>query len=287
MDVERVKEGVWNLVNNCAEVQKGESVLIINGYGAVESEVARLIVEAVKEAGAQCHEMWGEPQERRAPSIPKVIIGAILGADRFITNYILNRVILEEHLRGKGVVQIDNRFRTGELMGSEGARFHSGMVRALSARLDELFAEGRRWRITTPSGTDISGEIARGTDVADAFFAQDTSGSRFMRVFPGEVYTPVGSIRAAGTIVVDHINLRGAELWDEPAMLAIRDDKIVAVEGGSNAKELEREIEDNVKEYGDRAAILDSWHGACTPRPRGSPQAPGRWNGLPWGAAHR
>ena len=269
MDQAMVKEGVRNLVGNCAEVRKGENVLILNGFGAVDDEVATLLEETVSEAGAECHVLWGEPQERRASSIPKVVVGAILAADKFICNYTLNRVVLEEHLKGTGVVQVDNRFRTGELMGSEAARFPTGMIRALCQRLDELFAGARRWRITSPAGTDVSGEIARGTEIADAFFTQDTTGSRLRRVFPGEVYTPVGSVGAEGTIVVDHINLQGAELWDEPAVLAIRDDRIVAVEGGDHAQELQAEIERNVERFGEGARVLDSWHGGMHPKAPG------------------
>ena len=49
--VDHVKEGVSNLVNHCAGVQKRDNVLILNEYGKVDPEVANLVVDAVKQAG--------------------------------------------------------------------------------------------------------------------------------------------------------------------------------------------------------------------------------------------
>lgn len=155
---------------------------------------------------------------------------------------------------------------TPDLMASGQARYPWPMVRAIYFRLEEIFSASDSWRITSPAGTEISGKIAKGSEVADAYFTQEAAGARFIRLFPGEVYSPVGSLKAEGRIVVEYINVRDTRPWQEPATLTIKDDGIVRIEGGSCAREIEREIDGNIGRHGDKAAIVDSWHGGMNPR---------------------
>jgi hypothetical protein len=266
--MEPVKEGVWNLVNNCAEVKKGDDVLILNETGKVDKELATLITDAVKESRAEYHVMWGESIGRSSAAIPKVLIGALLSADKVISNYTLNRAVLDEYTKGKGVTQINNTCRTPSLMSSSHARYHWGMVRATYSRLEEIFSAAKRWRITSPAGTEIWGDIGKGSEVADAYFAREAAALRFIRVFPGEVYTPVGSLKAEGRVVVEYINMRDNAPWEETATLTIKNDKVIKVEGGVRAKQLECEIETNLKKHGEKATKLDSWHGGMNPKAR-------------------
>ncbi len=256
-----VREGVRNLVHNCAEITQGETVLIINGYGVVDRDLADLIATTVREAGADYHELWAEPMERNAKEIPKVLLGAMKSADKILTNYAINRVLMESVVKGEGLVHVDNWFRTPEMMATEHARFHTGMVRALCARLEEICAAGERWSVAAPNGTSISGAIARESDVADSFFAQDAAGGRNMIVFPGLVYTPTGSLGAEGTVVANHVNVQSSSLWEEPAFISVADNKVRGIEGGEEASRLERQVDANVGEFGDKALVLDSWHG--------------------------
>ena len=266
--MEPVKEGVRNLVNHCAEVKKEDEVLILNEYGKVDKEIAALVTEAVKETKANYHVMWAESVERGRTSLPKVLIGAFLSADKVISNFSLNRVVLDEYTHGKGVIQINNTCRNPNLMGTPHARYHWAMVKAIYSRLEEILQQAERWRITSPAGTDISGMIGKGSDVADAYFSQEAATSRFIRVFPGEVYSPVGSIDAAGKIVVEYINMRDQTPWEDTATLTIQSDKVVQVDGGSRAKEMEQGLEANLKKFGDKATVVDSWHGGMNPKAR-------------------
>jgi hypothetical protein len=260
-----VQEGVSNLVNHCASVRAGENVLVLNEYGKADPEVAQLVTDAVKQTGAEYHVLWGEPIPRGSSDIPPVLLGAILACDKFISHYGLNRVVLDRSTRGKGIIQVNNWATTPAFMASPYARYHWGMVKAIFARIEEIFAGGERWRITSPEGTELSGRVGKATEVADAYFAQEAEASRFIRVFPGEVYSPVGSMDANGRIVVQYINNRDTQPWVEPAVLTIEHDRIVRIEGGEKARQLEEQIDERVKRYGDKAAMLDSWHGGMNP----------------------
>ncbi len=268
MQPDKVREGVQNLVNHCSEVQAGEAVLVLNEAGKVEPEIADLVAEATKAAGAETYVLWGETPDRSRPDIPKVLLSAFLSADKVIANFSLNRAALDPHTRGRGIVQVNNGCRTPSLMSTAHATFHWGMVKAIYGRLEEIFAAGERWRITSPAGTDVSGQIGKTSDVADAYFAAEAEASRFIRVFPGEVYTPVGCLDAEGTIVTEYINIRDTEPWAQPAVLTVKSSRVVRVEGGAEAERLEAEIDQGVKKHGDKATIIDSWHGGMNPRAR-------------------
>ncbi len=234
----------------------------------MDEKIAALVTEAVKETKANYHVMWAEPIERSRTSLPKVLIGAFLSADKVISNFSLNRVLLDEYTHGKGVIQINNTCRNPNLMGTPHARYNWTMVKAIYSRLEEILQQGERWRITSPAGTDISGRIGKGSEVADAYFSQEAAASRFIRVFPGEVYSPVGSIEATGKIVVEYINMRDQTPWEETATLTIQSDKVMHVDGGNRAKEMEQAIEENLKKFGDKATVVDSWHGGMNPKAR-------------------
>src|SRR5712692_10428560 len=110
--MDQIRDGVQNLVQQCAEVKDGDEVLILNEYGKVDEEIARLIAETVKASGAEYHVMWGESVERSAKALPKTLIGAILSSAKIISNFSLNRAVLDDYTRGKVIVQINNMART-------------------------------------------------------------------------------------------------------------------------------------------------------------------------------
>jgi leucyl aminopeptidase (aminopeptidase T) len=262
------KEGILNLVQHCAQVREGENVLVLNERGAVDLEVSECIAQMVRDAGATCRSVWGGSIEPRSTTLPDVMVDAILSADKVISNHTINRVLLDDYIRGKDLVYVRNACRTVESVLHPHARFHWGLVRAILAYLEELCSQAREWRITSPAGTDISGQVSDGSDVADAFFVQDAESSRFVRVFPGEVFTPVGSKRANGKIIMEYVNIKDNYPWDEVASITIENDEIKRIEGGERAEQLSRSIEDNARKYGERAAFLDSWHGGMNPGAR-------------------
>jgi hypothetical protein len=71
----------------------------------------------------------------------------------------------------------------------------------------------------------------------------------------------VGSIEAAGKIVVEYINMRDQAPWEETATLTIKGNKVMRVEGGIQAKGMEQALEENVRKFGEKASVIDSWHG--------------------------
>lgn len=282
----KVRDGVANLIRNCVGVEKGESVLLLNEQGGIDHALVELMEETVRASGGNAYSLWVEPL-MGVTEIPSVLGAAVLASDKLILNGNLNRVVLLEHLRANDkpdLVRINNRVRAAEAFTSEHALFNWKLVMALAGKIEEVTGAANEWKITSPHGTNISGRVAKGSDVAGAFFAQDAEASRTERVFPGEVYAPVGSAGASGVIAFDHPGFSDKNLFENPMMLTVDDGQITNViwreeptrEGqrddatGNTVwthEQLNDLLESNARKFGhDAAYALDSWHGGMHPR---------------------
>lgn len=288
-EAQQVRDGVANLIRNCVGVQSGESVLLLNEHGGVDPGVVSLMEDGIREAGGTAYSMWVDPLTGMR-EMPKLLGNAIVAADKVVMNANLNRVILLEHLRANDradLVRINNRTRTPDRIGSEHARFDWRLVMELAHKIEEITAAATEWEITTPHGTRMQGRIASGSDVADAFFVQDAEASRTERVFPGEVYAPVGSKDAHGIIAFDHPGIADKERFANPIMVTVEDNMVTGIEwreeaarpNQPNQKEdptgstvwtragFIRLLDANEEKYGhERAYVVDSWHGGMHPK---------------------
>lgn len=278
-----VSDGVNNLVQNCAEVQRGEKVLIINEQGAMDAAVADLIAERVRAAGASPEMVWADAPEGGPPgmggdSIPDELLRAITAADKIIANYPLRDRALEPRLGpNPKVLVVHSMFRTEEHFASEHARYHWGMANAIYERFEkELFAEGRRFRLAGTGGTDVSGVI--GPVSARAQQLEDERAS-FSRSFNRPAFIPVASLGCEGQAVIEYTGGFRRVPIDHPPTLVIEGNKITRVEGPPEAKrwveEYAKVLDERLEQVGPEAGKVDSWHGGlhptaeCTPGPRG------------------
>lgn len=231
-DPHAVHAGVANLVRRCAVVENGEAVLLLNERGAMSPELAELIEQEIAAAGGTPYSLWVDSLAR-AGEFPRPVAGAVLGADKLLLGCNLNRAVLLEHLRANdraGLVRINNRIRAPEGMASDHARFDWRLVMALAGKIEERAAQASTYRVTSPRGTEVAGRVASASEVADAFFAQDAELSRTERVFPGEVYAPIGSAEANGVVAFDHPGMADREQFHNPMLLEIRDNALAAFE---------------------------------------------------------
>lgn len=266
---EHTRQGVHNLAVNCSEIKAGDRLLIYNRFGEIEPVFAELIISAAREAGADCHVLWGPPTNAMQDSLPSILISAVLAADKVIQNSRIDRALLGKYLKRAGPIQIVNTCPTPQSMSTEHARYDFRRVMAICSQLSRIASSAKMWRITTPLGTDISGKICRSSDIANAYFSQDTEASRFIRVFPGEVYTPIGSEQASGTIVTEYINRADPMPWRDPVSIAIEDNRVANVTGsGKRVGEIRNMLRANMEVYGESAMVLDSWHGGMNPKAR-------------------
>ncbi len=285
-DVGAIEAGVRNLARHCVGVERGESTLLLNERGAMSPELAELLERAIADAGGIPYSLWVDSLAE-AEELPRPVAGAILGSDKLLLGCNLNRAVLLEHLRANGaagLIRINNRIRSPEGMGTEHARFDWRLVMELAHRIEGRIAEARAYRVASPRGTEVRGRVASASEVADAFFAQDAALSRTERVFPGEVYAPIGSADAEGVIAFDHPGMADREQFHNPMLLEVRDNALQGIEWREEPTrpgqrddatgntvwtraQLQGLLDASEARYGREAAYaVDSFHGGFHPK---------------------
>ena len=278
--------GVNNLVRYCISVEKGESVLLLNERGGVDADLVGLMESAITATGGLPYSLWVDPVGS-IKELPAPIANAVLSTDKLLLNCNLNRVVLLDHLRVNDradLVRINNRIRTAQAMASEHARFDWRLVMALAQKIEERAKAASTYRVTSPYGTDISGRVASASEVSDAFFLQDAELSRTERVFPGEVYAPIGSSDAKGVIAFDHPGMADRELFLHPMLLSVQDNTLQGIEWREEPtrpaqkddptgntvwtmEQLQHLLDVNEEAFGREASYtIDSFHGGFHPK---------------------
>lgn len=257
-DLER---GIENCVVDCADVQAGQSVYIVSEEGAADTEVVDAIAAISRDRGADVQIVWGPeiPRERRA-EIPPDVFAGYANADVLFAHYpTLKREILHPHFPGERRIRIPNRARTVQLMTSDWAAFSYSVQRAAATTIDSLSHPGGRWRVISPSGTDVRGEFGNPeSTVAQAYFVEEEDG-RARRNFPGGVHSPVVAEATQGIIVADHVAKFGSMNQAEPLVLELKEGRVVSVKGGDDEAKMRAAIDGT-------DGFIDSWHAGVNPK---------------------
>jgi leucyl aminopeptidase (aminopeptidase T) len=256
-----IQEGATNCVVDCARVKKGNQVYIVNQKGAVDEEVTNTIQEIVEREEAKATVVWENAIAKNSSEVPQALLDAYSEGDIVISHFpSLKREILHPHVQGDTRSRATNRAMSAELLRSEWARFPYGLQLAIINTIDSIVAKGKEWRITSPKGTDVRGNIG-GADssVAQAYFARGEDDSRASRNFPGGVHTPLMSAGTEGVIVVDHANVRGGFRPSEPIRIELKDGKVTGIRGGDDAVTIIQELEKT-------DGFFDSWHAGTNPK---------------------
>ncbi len=272
--MEPVREGVANLIDNCAEVKQGETVLLLNERGEAEPDLIEVIAESVRAAGGREQVMWLDRPERgggpgAAPPISDELATAIRSADKVIALYPLSdRALVQTLGESPSVLIANTMFRTQEDFASNHARYHWGMANAIYHRFEkELFAPGRRFRLANPAGTEISGVIGPFSERARQL---DEYRVPFSRSFNSPAYIPVSTTQCEGQAVIEYTNGFRRDPIDHPPTIVIENNLLVRVEGPPEAKRWVDEYARNLDDRAERlnradANKVDSWHGGLHP----------------------
>lgn len=261
-----LEQGAANCVVDCAEVRKGQYVIIVNEDGAVDRDVSDAIAGAAERQGAKVSTVWAAPIPKDQPeNIPGTVLEAYREADVLFAHYpSLQREALHAHFPSELRVRVPNRAPRTALLSSDWARFPYGLQRAISHALDARMAPGVRWRITSPTGTDISGTFAASDSVVStAYFSVNDDNERARRNFPGGVHSPHASDRVKGAIVVDYLDHHpdvGNRVGQQRVVLQIDDNAVAGLSGDPVAAAVRADMEKRTDGY------LDSWHGGVNPR---------------------
>lgn len=237
--------GAKKLIDTCTKVQEGETVLIITDTNKIK--IAEVIASAAYERNAEVILMVMTPRKVHGEEPPKAIAEAMKNVDVFfipVTKSITHTKAVKDAASAgaRGLVLTD---WNEDIMISGGIEADFDKQRPLCKKVAQLFQEGKKAHLTTPSGTDLflNLEGRRGNALTCI-------------VEPGE-FSTVPTIEAnfspnegtsEGIIVADaSIPYIGIGVLTEPVRAKVHKGMITEIDGGLQAKILN----DNLKKLND------------------------------------
>ena len=227
------------LVERTLAVQPGQPICI-----ACDTEVSPLLVwtiaGAVAVAGGVPTVVSFEANARPGMDVPAPVGAALLAADAIIAcvsrSITFSRAIQEAYLvRRIPYVVMSNA--TEDMLMRGAATADVDVVRDISHLTRDALNGGTTVRVTTPHGTDVTFDTTgRPFYAYSSFFEAGATAA----VFPGgEVNTCPNEHSGEGRVVIDSFMMEIGRLR-EPIVWELRGGRIVSIEGGEEARRLER-----------------------------------------------
>ena len=227
-------KGARTLVDICAKVEAGETVLVVTDLR--KTEIAEAIAAVALDRGAEPVISVMMPRDRAGQEPPKPVSEAMRTVD--VVFIPVSHSITHTHAV-KNAAECGTRLIvmtdfTEEMMVHGGLTADFKAVRPLCKGVASRFSEGKKVHLTTPGGTDLTFDITgrRGNALT-------------CMVSPGEFSTvptveancsPVEGT-AQGKIVADaSIPYIGIGLLQEPVIAEVKDGYITSISGGNQAE---------------------------------------------------
>lgn len=295
----QVAVAINDLMDNCAEVEAGQQVLILaatdglhGGWNLVDEQTIAWVQAATQLRGAYPNVLWLDIPVRRAvlwPDIPTrdnvwrvppVLKAAVKGAD-VIINHVLDLSSEEELkewpevLAESGLGMCRNMATTAPLLASAWARTPHELVCEIRKQAAEVLQPGARSIFTHPNGTHLEADIGppgRGSGYAVAR-------ARRGGPFPEGIFQAINPVNAEGILVFDrmmpvwawHIGVPPA--FREPVRITVEKNHMVKFEGGAEADALRGFFASLARIVGEEDAYeVRGPHGGIHPAARVSPR---------------
>jgi leucyl aminopeptidase (aminopeptidase T) len=237
--------GARRLVDTCAKVGKGETVLIVTDTNKVR--IAEVIATAAYEREAEPLVLVMPVRKVHGEEPPKAIAEAMKHSDVFfipVTKSITHtRAVKEATQAGaRGLVMTD---WTEDMMISGAIEADFAAQQVVCRKFAQLFDEGKKAHLTTPLGTDLRLNLEGRQGNALTCIVEKGEFSTVPTIEAN--FSPVeGS--AEGTIVADaSIPYIGIGVLREPVKVQVRSGMIQSIQGGQQA----RMLDNNMKKFND------------------------------------
>jgi len=234
-------KGAKILVDVCTKVKLGEEVLIVSDM--VKTKIAEVLAEVVKERGAEVMISIMIPREKAGQEPPLPVAAAMKEADVVfspVSYSITHTYAVKEAVEAGTRIIVMTDF-TEELMISGGIEANFGELKPICKGVANKLAQGKRLRLTTPGGTDLTMDITgrRG----NALYCVVEPGE-FSTVPTVEANTSPLEGTANGKIVADaSIPYLGIGLLDQPVYMEVTNGYITKIEGGRQADIFRKDLE--------------------------------------------
>ncbi|PAU85101.1 hypothetical protein CK500_00045 [Halorubrum salipaludis] len=239
MDSIQEMKGASIVVDTCAAIEAGEDVLVVTDWQV--ADVAERVAAAANERDANVTMTMMEPREYDGNEPEDTVAAAMMEADVIITpvhrSITHSSATAEAKANGARVISMvkftdEQLVRGGLYADYEGMRPHC-------EEMARKFSEASEARVTSPQGTDVTVGLEGRDGNAHPGIADE----------PGE-FTALVHIEANispvegttdGTVVFDGaIPNLDIGVLEEPVRMEIEDGAVTSVEGGKEAKKIER-----------------------------------------------
>jgi hypothetical protein len=265
-------DGARNLVVSYGGIKSGDEVIILAEFGHCEQAVVDAEAAVCTEVGARPHVIW-TPELRQTwwEDLSAVTRGAIGAADVLLQNVgTIGRTHLLDLMLNNGVRRIRNYATDVAVLGSEWARFPVEVQSMIELKVNTTFANAKQWRVTTPDGTDLSGDVV--PRIAP-WRINTTRAGGINVTFPPGVFRATEAANTNGTMMVASTYPWGARRvglnevrFEQPVKLVVENNLVVAIEGGWEAEPFRKLFEENVASLGQNAYKMDSFHSGSSPK---------------------
>jgi 2,5-dihydroxypyridine 5,6-dioxygenase len=234
--------GAKKLVEYCADVKPGESVLIVTDF--YTQSVAQCMATAAYRITKEVNVLTMPPREVDGQQPTACVIGAMSKADVIFTpvkRSITHAPAIKEAVKNGARGIMMTAFTEDMLIyGGLEADFEALAPRCV--KMGEIWEKGSTVTITTPAGTNLTASIAGRPGNAHTGIARNSGELTTCPNIESSVSPVTGT--AEGIIVADaSIPYFEIGVLHEPVIFTVKNGKVVKVEGGSQAKKIAEMME--------------------------------------------
>jgi len=278
-------------------VKAGQKVLVaaqVDGlYGGdnlVDRDAIRWISKGLQDRGATPEVLWVDMEARVFEwEFPEAVRAAMDRNDRVILHLFdltveeilafrdyKNKYVKTPSAPGFKTTMVRNFATTAPLLCTAWARTPHELVSEIRHQAGMRIQEGigSKWELTDPLGSHMTGTILPSRVFSYGSRREDST----LTPWPEWVVPPISLGETSGTFVFDRTlswwsrYMGVSPYFEKPVQLTIRESKIVAIEGGTEAEALRNFLKDVEGRAGDGVYNFDTMHFGVHPQAHVSPQ---------------
>jgi len=274
---------IADLLDHGARIRSGQKVLILayldglyGGDNLVDREAIHWIQRAAETRGARTEILWADvPARVHEWQFPTEIRAAMDRSD-LVINHSFDLVV-EEILSFRQYVEqerkipmVRNFATTASLLSTEWAQTPQELVSEIRYQAALLVQPGLKWQLSDPNGTHLEGIVVPARNPSRRYAVRREEG-RYLP-WPEWVCPPIALGQTSGTFIFDrmlswwsrYIGVR--PYFDKPVRLTVRDNRILGIEGGTEAEALRSFLTDLHGRLGESAYDFDTLHFGVHPQ---------------------
>ncbi len=270
-----------DLLDECAGIRPGQEVLILayrdglrGGDNLVDEQAIAWIEQGVQARGANASVLWAD--ERTVPHrwrFPPVVKAAMAAADVMINNTLdLSFEDLVEFKRftwDEKRLMVRNFATTAPLLATAWARTPYRLVNEIRRQAALLIEPGSPFSLVDENGTHLEGNVLPAYHADHPWFTSYAVSRQevgYYRPWPEWMHPPINISGTSGVFVFDRTlswwsrYLGVSPFFREPVRISVEDNRIIAIEGGEEARAFRAFLQDLEARTGTRADNFDALH---------------------------